>query len=210
MYEIIISILHGIFLAFGLILPLGVQNLFIFNQGSMHSSILGAMPSVITASLCDSLLILFAVFGISLALMENHILKISVLIIGCVFLYYMGFYIWRQSATLKVRVRTPYSWKRQIVFAVSVSLLNPHAIIDTVMVMGTNSLTYEGVAKLTFTFACIIVSWIWFIFLAFAGRNLHKIDSTGNWFKNINRVAAIIVWIIAVGLTMDVVKDILG
>ena len=32
------SILHGFLLAFGLILPLGAQNVFVFNQGANHKS----------------------------------------------------------------------------------------------------------------------------------------------------------------------------
>ena len=30
------AILHGIILAFGLIVPLGVQNVFVFNQGALQ------------------------------------------------------------------------------------------------------------------------------------------------------------------------------
>lgn len=32
------ALVHGIILAFGLIIPLGVQNIFIFNQGATHKS----------------------------------------------------------------------------------------------------------------------------------------------------------------------------
>lgn len=48
--------IHGLILAFGLILPLGVQNLFIFSQGAIQVSLWNAMPAVITAGLCDTLL----------------------------------------------------------------------------------------------------------------------------------------------------------
>jgi L-lysine exporter family protein LysE/ArgO len=40
----------------------------------------------------------------------------------------------------------------------SVSLLNPHAILDTVEVIGTNSLSYTGIEKIAFTLDCIFVS----------------------------------------------------
>jgi len=38
------AILHGIFLAFGLIVPLGVQNLFVFNQGAVQPNLIKALP----------------------------------------------------------------------------------------------------------------------------------------------------------------------
>ena len=37
------AIIHGIILAFGLIIPLGVQNVFVFNQGRANQ-IFGGQP----------------------------------------------------------------------------------------------------------------------------------------------------------------------
>lgn len=206
MTEIIISILHGAFLAFGLILPLGVQNLFIFNQGSTHSSITKALPSIIAASICDTTLIIVAVLGLSMSLMENPTVKLVILCVGCIFLFYIGSSIWRQQLETKNEPKQAYSWKKQIMFACSVSLLNPHAIIDTIMVIGTNSLAYTGLAKMTFTFTCIAVSWIWFFTMAIAGHYMHKFDTNGIWIKRINKIAAMVIWIIAVGLCVDIWK----
>lgn len=62
--------------------------------------------------------------------------------------------------------------KKQILFALSVSLLNPHAILDTVGVIGTSALNYIGTDKTLFTITCIIVSWLWFVSLMFAGINV--------------------------------------
>lgn len=36
------AVLHGILLALGLILPLGAQNVFVFNQGANHK--IGCVP----------------------------------------------------------------------------------------------------------------------------------------------------------------------
>lgn len=38
-------IIHAVVLAFGLILPLGVQNVFIFNQGMSQRSYARALPA---------------------------------------------------------------------------------------------------------------------------------------------------------------------
>lgn len=50
-----------------------------------------------------------------------------------------------------------------MLFAMSVSLPNPHAILDTMGVIGTSSLKYNGTEKLVFTVVCIVVSWLWFV-----------------------------------------------
>ena len=51
------AFIHGFILSFGLILPLGVQNVFVFNQGALQKRFIHALPVVLTASLCDTLLI---------------------------------------------------------------------------------------------------------------------------------------------------------
>ena len=40
--------------------------------------------------------------------------------------------------------------KRQIIFSMSVSLLNPHALLDTIGVIGTSSLQFSGHEKMVF------------------------------------------------------------
>jgi len=91
-------------------------------------------------------------------------------------------------------------------FAASVSLLNPHAILDTIGVIGTNSLVYDGFDRLIFTFACITVSWLWFFGLALLGKAIGQFDSEGRLLKIINRVSAVIIWGVAVHLAIQVIK----
>ena len=88
-------------------------------------------------------------------------------------------------------------------FAMSVSLLNPHAILDTIGVIGTSSLNYIGSEKVSFTAACIIVSWLWFVGLAIVGKVVGKFDSEGKFLKAINKVSAIIIWAVAVYLSIQ-------
>ena len=66
---------YGFILAFGLIIPLGVQNVFVFNQGAMHARFSFALPSILTAAVCDTFLILCAVLGVSVAVFEIPWLK---------------------------------------------------------------------------------------------------------------------------------------
>ncbi|WP_411764310.1 hypothetical protein [Bacillus atrophaeus] len=51
-----------------------------------------------------------------------------------------------------------FSAKKQAAFAAAVSLLNPHAILDTVGVIGIQSLPYTGLDKWLYTLSCIAVS----------------------------------------------------
>ncbi|MET3699714.1 LysE/ArgO family amino acid transporter [Bacillus oleivorans] len=189
------AILHGFILALGLILPLGVQNVFIFNQGATQTRFSHAFPAIITASICDTILITSAVTGVSVIVLSFEVLRNLLWIAGFFFLAYMGWVMWRTSSELKgEQQENRFSPKRQITFAASVSLLNPHAIMDTIGVIGTSSLAYAGSEKWVFSIACIVVSWIWFFSLAIAGRKIGKLTSGAMLLKRLNQVSAFIIW----------------
>lgn len=187
------AIIHGILLAFGLILPLGVQNVFIFSQGATQPSLLKAFPAAITAALCDTLLIVLAVFGLSVIVLQLEGLRLGLMIVGVIFLFYMGYSIWR-SKPASLETGKSLKARKQIVFAMSVSLLNPHAILDTVGVIGTSALKYVGTEQLLFTVACIIVSWCWFFGLTVAGATMKKLDGTGKLMTIFNKCSAVFIW----------------
>lgn len=188
-------LLHGFILALGLILPLGVQNVFVFNQGAVQSRFVNALPAIITASLCDTLLISLAVLGVSVVVLEYEWIRTVLFLLGICFLVYMGMVTWKSKppgqAQEEARSFTP---KRQIVFAMSVSLLNPHAVLDTMGVIGTSSLQYSGMDKLTFAVVCIAVSWLWFLGLGIAGRAAGRMDASGKLLSTLNRISALIMW----------------
>ncbi|MCP8615398.1 LysE/ArgO family amino acid transporter [Salirhabdus salicampi] len=199
------ALLHGIILAFGLILPLGVQNVFIFNQGATQKYITKALPAIITAAICDTVLILLAVTGVSLVVLNFEWIKQIIFIVGFFFLMYMGWSILKSNHSLEHEsFGVHFPAKRQIGFAASVSLLNPHAIIDIIGVIGPNSLAYKGMELTVFTLACIFVSWIWFFGLAIVGRLLGKVDTTGKLVKRFNIVSAFIIWGMAIYIGFQV------
>lgn len=191
---------HGLILALGLILPLGAQNVFVFNQGALQSKLKGAIPVILTASLCDTFLILLAVLGVSVVVLTIPLFQMILFSVGIIFLLYMGFAIWKSEPANSSEQQLALTPKKQIFFAMSVSLLNPHAILDTIGVIGTSSLAYEGAVKWAFTISCIAVSWIWFLGLAICGKMIGKLDQTGKFLKTINKISACIIWFVAIYL----------
>ncbi|WP_342543933.1 LysE/ArgO family amino acid transporter [Lysinibacillus sp. FSL K6-4013] len=187
------AFLHGIILAFGLILPLGVQNVFVFSQGATQPSLLRSLPAAVTAAICDTLLILLAVFGLSLIVLQFEWLRITLMTIGIIFLLYMGYSIWRSNpANTENSEALPI--KKQILFALSVSLLNPHAILDTIGVIGTSALKYSGTEQIMFTVACVFISWLWFFGLTLTGASLKKLDGSGKLMRLFNKCSAVFIW----------------
>ncbi|WP_431030265.1 LysE/ArgO family amino acid transporter [Lysinibacillus sp. LZ02] len=198
-------ILHGIILAFGLILPLGVQNVFVFTQGVMQPSVIRALPAAVTAAICDTILIMLASLGLSIIVLQFEWLRFVLLIGGIIFLIYMGFVIWRSNVTaLDDKEALPI--KKQIVFALSVSLLNPHALLDTIGVIGTNAVKYSGQEQWLFIFACILISWLWFFSLMTTGALLKKMQISSVIFTLFNKLSAIFIWGTAFYLFISLLK----
>ncbi len=193
------AFLHGMLLAFGLILPLGVQNVFVFTQGATQQRLMLALPAAITAALCDTLLILLAVFGLSVIVLQFEWLRIALMCVGIVFLLYIGYSIWHSTANTSEKSEA-MPVKKQIVFALSVSLLNPHAILDTIGVIGTSALKYNGTEQILFTAACVLISWLWFFGLTLAGASFKKLDSSGKLMNIFNKCSAIFIWATAIYL----------
>lgn len=182
--------IHAVVLAFGLILPLGVQNVFIFNQGLTQKKYLHALPAIITAGISDTPLIGAAVGGMSLILIQWPILTHVLYAAGSLFLLYMAWGLWKSSASSD-KAPTAMSAGRQIAFAASVSILNPHALLDTVAVIGTSSIQYAGGAYVFYGHnnGCILdlVSG-----LAAAGAVVGNHDRTGHLRIVLNRISALI------------------
>lgn len=197
------AVVHGMILAFGLIVPLGVQNIFVFNQGALHPKFSRALPVVITAAVCDTILILAAVSGVSLLVLTFDWLKNFILGFGILFLLFIGFALWRSQAASPDKEAERFTTKRQILFAASVSLLNPHALLDTIGVIGTNSLHYENELRWAFTLTTIVVSWLWFLGLAAAGRLLGKFDARGKMIGWLNKISALVVWGVALYMAIQ-------
>lgn len=211
---IVEAILHGFILALGLILPLGVQNVFVFTQGAAQPRLSRAVPAVLAAALCDTLLIVLAVFGVSAVVLKFEALRMVLMLAGVLFLAYMGFTLWRTRSDSTGDSKEEGSARalpssKQILFAMSASLLNPHALLDTVGVIGTSALAYEGDAKLRFTLACVVVSWLWFVGLACAGSALRRFDGHGRAMGLFNRCSALFIWGTALVLLWQLLADVL-
>lgn len=200
------AMIHGFILAFGLILPLGVQNVFVFNQGATQPKFRRALPVIFTASLCDTLLITLAVLGISVVVLGVYWIKVVLLTVGIIFLAYMGYVTWKSKPNTNLSEDKALDPKKQIAFATSVSLLNPHAILDTIGVIGTSSISYIGIEKIGFTAACIVTSWIWFFSLAFVGRQVGRLNNSGGFIAILNKVSALIMWGTAIYLVIALIK----
>ncbi len=201
------AIIHGILLAFGLILPLGAQNVFVFNQGASQPKFRGAIPVIVTAACCDSLLILLAVLGVSVVVFTIPVLQTAIFVVGLAFLLYMGWSIWKSKPSQAGQARSGIvAQKANHVRHVGIAPEPAcHPRYDR---RDRNQLPRLCLSadKLMFTVATMAVSWIWFFALAFAGKMVGAVDTGGRILNVINKLSALVIWGVAVYIALKLFK----
>jgi len=195
---VLAATVHGVLLGVGLIAALGPQNVFVFQQGAVQPRLRRALPTVATAGLADTGLVALAVLGVSVVVLRVPWVETALFGVGTAFLVVVGYSFLRWPAlAVDPGTEAHLGVREQVAFTAGVSLLNPHAVLDTVGVIGTSALAYDGRARLAFAAATIAVSWTWFGGLATAGRILGDADDAERYLGRLNAAAALVVWAVA-------------
>jgi L-lysine exporter family protein LysE/ArgO len=180
--------LAGLALGLALILPIGAQNVFVVGQG-LAVGWPRAGWAVVAAACCDTLLIVVGAAGVSGLLAGFPAVRGVLLLGGVAFLGYLGVRSWR-DATGAERLHAGAALRpgRVVRRTVAVSLLNPHAILDTVGVIGAAVAAQPSGSRALFAFGTVTASWLWFLLLAggAAGMRRYLTPGRARWFERIS------------------------
>lgn len=220
--------LTGLLLGLSMILPIGPQNVFVLSQGLLGGVRRGLLAAA-TAGVCDTLLILTGAAGLSALLLALPWLKTALLALGALFLAYLGLDGLRgarSSAGPDAPLRTAAAAAAGgeaaagghgadggevlplILTGVGVSWGNPHAILDTVAVLGSAIAARDAASRLPFAAGTVAASWLFFLLLALAGSFFRSRAAAGSqvWVR---RVSALIMLVFALVLGREAVMELL-
>lgn len=114
--------------------------------------------------------------------------------LGVAFLLYMGFPTWRENPDDHAVTSEVWSPRRQMGFAMSVSLPNPHALMDTLAVIGGSAAVYGTWGeRASFAAACALVPWVWF-FLVTLGHVAGRAAAGVGLRRVIHCISALMMW----------------
>lgn len=154
--------LNGLLLGLSLIMALGPQNIFLIRQGALRKH---AALSALTCFICDITLVTSSVIGLHHVLEVHPHLTHWLTNLGAAFLCYYGIRTLLKSLsnakTKKPIIEQNLTRLQIIMLALGFSLLNPHAIIDSLVLIGGGSAQYPGHQQ-AFLFGVITSSLIWF------------------------------------------------
>ena len=180
--------LAGLVLGLALILPIGAQNVFVVGQG-LAVGWPRAAWAVVAAGCCDTLLIAAGAAGVSGLLAGFPAVRGVLLVAGAAFLGYLGVQSWRRTAgSLRLRPGEPLRAGRVVRRTVAVSLLNPHAILDTVGVIGAAVAAQPRTSRVLFAGGAVTASWLWFLVLAAGAAAVRRYLTPRGavWFERIS------------------------
>ena len=202
---IFFSYLQGLLLGFSLIIAIGAQNLFVFNQGLIGKYV---MIVCLFCSLSDALLILIGYSGLYLIIENNVILQNFIILIG--FLWLLGYGVLKiregmyfdQDSNLDIQIsHTNNRNLYKTILAISgITWLNPHVYLDTVFLIGSISNSVQSEKQFSFLLGAISSSFLFFFFLGYMGFKIGPLIKSPNLWKKINISLGIIMILISFNL----------
>ena len=202
---IFFSYLQGLLLGFSLIIAIGAQNLFVFNQGLIGKYV---MIVCLFCSLSDALLILIGYSGLYLIIENNVILQNFIILIG--FLWLLGYGVLKiregmyfdQQSNLDIQIsHTNNRNLYKTILAISgITWLNPHVYLDTVFLIGSISNSVQSEKQFSFLLGTISSSFLFFFFLGYIGFKIGPLIKSPNLWKKINISLGIIMIMISFNL----------
>jgi L-lysine exporter family protein LysE/ArgO len=161
------SIFSGALLGFSLIIAIGPQNAHVLRMGLQRQFV---FTTVLACAITDWVLIGFGVAGFAtLSALAPWLMKL-LLFAALLFLVYYGWLGFRralskgtQALDLSAANGLPANMKKALLTALAFSWLNPHAWLDTAVLVGGASLSYRTPENWWFGFGAASASTIWFV-----------------------------------------------
>ncbi|WP_298623812.1 LysE family transporter [uncultured Legionella sp.] len=197
--------LNGLLLGLSLIMALGPQNIFLIKQGARRNH---AALSAAVCFICDIILACASVAGLHQVLQTHPTLHIWLIWFGSAFLLYYAVNAFRSAFTQRKKanapVTQPHSRIQIVVFALGFSLLNPHAIIDTLVIIGSGSSQFPD-NKIPFLLGVITSSLLWFSSLTITTRYFSNVLTKARVWQSIELFSGVLMTFIGIKLALSTV-----
>lgn len=182
-------LLQGLLFGLAYVAPIGTQNLYLINTAMQKNKSQIYKVALITV-LFDISLAISCFFGIGILVQRYFLLKLAILLLGCIVITSIGIRLIRTSSQVSEDEKVDNSLLRIIVSCFAVTWLNPQAIIDGSLLLGGFNASMPIEMSKYFILGVCIASFIWFNALAaFVGKFRNKFNRV---IKLINIICGVI------------------
>lgn len=188
--------IQGLLVGLSLIVAIGAQNAFVLKQGLRQEHVFWICLS---CAMSDSILIVLGVIGFATVL--HHYPEIVQLAKwgGALFLVWYGYMHAKQAlrgqSAIALNSAGVQGLKQLIFISLSLTWLNPHVYLDTVVLLGSISAQFEHVAY--FATGAITASWLFFFALGYGARVLTPVFKSPKAWQILDGLIALVMWSIA-------------
>lgn len=194
---------NGFLISGGLIVAIGAQNAFVLKQGLLRQHI-GIV--VILCWLCDIILIGAGVFGLALLLSGNPGAGNWLSLAGGLFLLAYGLLSAKRALRGGNKLTTAFVSASEVpvlrtaATALALTLLNPHAYIDTVVLIGGSAANLSQTDKTAFFIGAVLASGIWFVSIGYGSLLLQPLFRRERVWQILDGLIAMMMFYLAYGL----------
>jgi L-lysine exporter family protein LysE/ArgO len=189
---------QGFGLGLGLIIAIGAQNAFVLRQGLRRQNV---ALVVALCTICDSALITLGAVGVGSLVASSPILSKIAVFGGAAFLIVYGALTLRNAfkpQSLSVADAPDALGTRAVVTAaLGFSILNPHAWLDTVVLLGGIAGQFPTDQRVVFTGGAILASAVWFVGLGAGAAWLSPVLARPKVWRVIDLVIGLVLWTFA-------------
>jgi L-lysine exporter family protein LysE/ArgO len=167
--------ISGFLLGASLIIAIGAQNAFVLRQGLLREHV---FVLCLICSLSDAVLIAAGVGGLGTLVAQSPRLILLVTVGGSLFLLSYAFLAFRRAMKpemLKAAREGEGSLGKAVAACLAFTFLNPHVYLDTVLLIGSLSAQFPGLARLAYGVGAGTASFVWFFGLGYGARLLQPI-----------------------------------
>lgn len=182
--------LQGFLLGMSYVAPIGMQNLYVINSAASLSRKRAITVALITIFF-DIALAVACYYGVGAVIDHSQLLKMGILLIGSCTVIYIGYGIFKSTPTLET-VDVEKSVLRTIRDCFVVTWLNPQAIIDGSLLLGSFRATLTADFSNFFILGVCLASTVWFLGLSTVTSTFKGILNN-QVLKIINRICGTVV-----------------
>ena len=176
----IFECIQGFIIGLSLIIAIGPQNLFVIRQGLRKSFV---FIVCLICSLSDTILIIIGIAFSSYLSSISPLLIYILKIIGSIWLITYGILKIKNSFKLReIKIKDKNEIIQNVILTtLTLTFLNPHVYLDTVILIGTIALNFHY--KLSFGTGVVISSFVFFFCLGYFSKFISKfIQNNKSWF----------------------------
>jgi L-lysine exporter family protein LysE/ArgO len=195
--------LDGFLLGASLIVAIGAQNAFVLRQGLKGEFVLAI---VLMCSLSDALLIAAGVAGLGTLVSRSPTALLVVTAGGAVFLFIYGarsFLRAIRPGALEPERGSAGKLSAAIAACLAFTFLNPHVYLDTVLLLGSLSGRYSGVARAAYGVGATLGSFVWFFALGYGARLLQPLFADPRAWRVLDIAIGLVMWWLAARLALS-------